>query len=398
MRRRAFLAGLAASPLAASAQTFEEFRERRRQGDDRRRQAFQDYEERVRAAFEAFRQAHQRAYAAYRERIAARWPDPRLPSQTRWVEYREDLAVRRTANFRDQRLRIEIRHPRGQAVEDRLLAHLRGLLEESPAQALQRDPVARSVEKAAREHGEVAATGQPDRRPLASGAWGDGGSEAGARQRAETLYQRGKVETVPVRAARGSDAERTVLSVDLPEGEALKDYRDYVGPVRRLAGEWGVSPALTLAIMHTESSFNPMAKSHIPAYGLMQIVPESAGRDASRRIFGRPRLLTPSYLYNAENNINVGCCYLSLLDGEYLAAVEEPESRLYCVIAAYNTGPGNVARAFNEDGSVARAAQAANRLSPQAVYRRLRRQLPYAEARQYLKRVSRRLPAYRDKV
>ncbi len=66
---------------------------------------------------------------------------------------------------------------------------------------------------------------------------------------------------------------------------------------------------LALAIIHIKSSFNPMAVSYIPAYGLMQIVPQTAGRDVTKNLFGKPMILTPSYLFNKKNNINIGTGY-----------------------------------------------------------------------------------------
>jgi membrane-bound lytic murein transglycosylase C len=399
MDRRHFLLSLLAAPLAAQAQSFEEFRRQQREGVAGRQQAFDAYEERVRAAFEAYREAHRQAFEDYKARIARHWDEPRLPSQTEWVEYRDDLAVRRVVDYANGRLGIEITHRPGEPVRERLRDHLRGLLDETPAEAHAQDPVAGAVERAVRAGGAPAESGEPDRTRLLSGLFDAPPSRAAVRRKAGELFERGKVESAPVRRAeQARGQERTVLSIDLPADQPLKDYRDYLATVRRQAGEWGVPPALALAVIHTESSFNPMAKSHIPAYGMMQIVPESAGRDASREIFGRSRVLSPSYLYNADNNINVGCCYLSILDGRYLSAVRDDESRLYCVIAAYNTGAGNVARAFTGGTSVSAAAEVINDRSPADVYRALRRDLPYAEARHYLRRVAKRLRTYREVV
>lgn len=53
-----------------------------------------------------------------------------------------------------------------------------------------------------------------------------------------------------------------------------------------------VDPALIMAIIHTESMFNPRARSHTPAYGLMQVVPHTGGRDAYHMIYGKKRKLT----------------------------------------------------------------------------------------------------------
>lgn len=399
MLRRHFLFSLLVAPLAGHAQSFEEFQRQQRRGVSEQREAFEDYEERVRAAFDAYREAHRQAFEDYKSRVARHWDEPRLPSQTEWVEYREDLGVRRAVDYANGRLSIEITHDAGESVRERLRDHLLGLLNETPAEAHARDPVAGAVEAAVRQGDAPVETGEPDRKRLLSGLFEAPPSRAAVRRKASELFEQGKVASAPVRRAEEARGqERTMLSIDLPADRPIKDYRDYLDTVRRQAGEWGVPPALALAVIHTESSFNPMAKSHIPAYGMMQIVPESAGRDASQRIFGRSRVLPPSYLYNADNNINVGCCYLSILDGSYLSEVQDAESRLYCVIAAYNTGAGNVARAFTGGTSVSAAAEAINRRQPADVYRSLRRNLPYAEARHYLKRVSKRLETYRQVV
>ena len=61
-----------------------------------------------------------------------------------------------------------------------------------------------------------------------------------------------------------------------------------------------------------------MARSHIPAYGLMQIVPKTAGIDAYQYLYNKKRLLSSSYLYNSENNIEIGSAYLHILYYKYL--------------------------------------------------------------------------------
>ena len=138
-----------------------------------------------------------------------------------------------------------------------------------------------------------------------------------------------------------------------------------------------------------------MARSHIPAYGLMQIVPQSAGIDASEVVFGEKKLLSPSYLYNGNNNINIGTTYIYIVYYRYLKRVSNPESRLYCTIAAYNTGVGNVARAFTGTKSIRKAEAVINGMSPKEVYDTLLIKLPYDETKHYLKKVSERLAMYR---
>ena len=164
--------------------------------------------------------------------------------------------------------------------------------------------------------------------------------------------------------------------------------------VERFGGERGLDRALVFAIIETESAFNPLARSPAPAYGLMQIVPRSSGLDATRVLFGRPRLLAPSYLYNAENNIEIGAVYLELLFERYLAGIRDPRSRLYCAIAAYNTGAGNVFRTFTGRTRADAAFAEINAMAPEDVYRRLIASLPYRETRRYLADVIGRMDKY----
>lgn len=167
-----------------------------------------------------------------------------------------------------------------------------------------------------------------------------------------------------------------------------KQAEKYRPLVERYAKVYDISPSLVFAIMRTESNFNPFAVSPAPAYGLMQLVPSSGGRDAYRRAKGSNTIPGKQYLFDAENNIELGVAYLNVLAFDELDEVADPASREYCVISAYNTGPSNVLRTFSGSAKKRDAALAEiNSLTAPAVYNRLRSQLPYAETRQYLQKV-----------
>jgi len=158
--------------------------------------------------------------------------------------------------------------------------------------------------------------------------------------------------------------------------------------VERYARAYDISPSLVFAIMRTESNFNPFAVSSAPAYGLMQLVPSSGGRDAYKRAKGTNEMPSKQYLFDAQNNIELGVAYLNVLAFNELDEVTDPASREYCVISAYNTGPGNVLRTFSGSAKQRDTALAEiNSLTAPAVYSKLRSQLPYAETRQYLQKV-----------
>ncbi len=86
-----------------------------------------------------------------------------------------------------------------------------------------------------------------------------------------------------------------------------KRAHKYLGMVRQASRKYGVDESLILAIMQTESSFNPYAVSHADAMGLMQVVQHSAGRDVFRS--GKSGLPSRSYLFDPANNIDTGTAY-----------------------------------------------------------------------------------------
>ncbi len=170
-----------------------------------------------------------------------------------------------------------------------------------------------------------------------------------------------------------------------------KKAQKYLQHVRKYAKQYNVSPSLVLGVIKSESSFNPLAVSSAPAYGLMQLVPTSGGREAYRRAKNEDIAPSKEYLFEAENNIELGTAYLSVLLYDQLARVDDRTSRDYCAISAYNTGPSNVMRAFTEAKGKQRFADGfarINSLSPSQVFQTLLEKLPYEETRHYLPTVN----------
>lgn len=186
---------------------------------------------------------------------------------------------------------------------------------------------------------------------------------------------------------RLSSGGRTIYRIEIPMEANHQQVRGqkYESLVRQAAQRYGVAESLIYSIMETESHFNPYATSHIPAYGLMQVVPSTAGKDVFQRIKKKSGQPTRSYLFNPANNIDTGTAYLSILDDIYLKDVTHPLSREYCIISAYNGGAGNVLKTFSRDRK--HAVQVINSLTPQQVYLKLNRNHPSAESRRYIEKV-----------
>jgi membrane-bound lytic murein transglycosylase C len=161
---------------------------------------------------------------------------------------------------------------------------------------------------------------------------------------------------------------------------------------------------LIYAIMETESYFNPTAKSPVPAFGLMQLVPATGARDAYKYLYSKDKVLKDTYLYDAENNIELGVAYLHILYYRYLKRIKDPASRQWATIAAYNTGVHNVVKSFSGEYTKAKFAsrwswkrQAINKINamkPEQVYEHLRNSLPYEETRLYIKKVRNSMTKY----
>ncbi|MDX9743753.1 MAG: transglycosylase SLT domain-containing protein, partial [Arcobacteraceae bacterium] len=143
-----------------------------------------------------------------------------------------------------------------------------------------------------------------------------------------------------------------------------------------------------------ESSFNPLAKSYVPAFGLMQIVPQTAGVDSYYALYGQKRLLDSEYLFEPNNNILIGTTYLNILYYKHLKDIKDPQNRLYCTIASYNGGSGGLAQAFNGAKKISLASSEINALSSDELYKKLMRDIASNETKKYLFKVRKSFNEY----
>ncbi|MCF7364285.1 membrane-bound lytic murein transglycosylase MltC [Vibrio diazotrophicus] len=165
----------------------------------------------------------------------------------------------------------------------------------------------------------------------------------------------------------------------------IRSYQ-YANIVQKASRKYDIPEDLIYAIIKTESSFNPYAVSWANAYGLMQVVPKTAGRDVYKLVKNKSGQPSPEYLFNPENNIDTGTAYFYILKNRYLKDVRNPTSLEYSMISAYNGGTGGVLNTFSRDRK--RAMSDLNSLQPNQVYWALTKKHPNSESRRYLEKVT----------
>ncbi|BBE32081.1 membrane-bound lytic murein transglycosylase C [Tepiditoga spiralis] len=132
------------------------------------------------------------------------------------------------------------------------------------------------------------------------------------------------------------------VKVPLEKNFILKKAKEYIPIIKKYAKEAKIPAELVMAIVHTESSFNPKAYSKIGAYGMMQLMPKYGAADGYYYYYGKRKFVRIDDLYKAELNIKYGAGYLNILTNQYMKVVTDNTKRHYLAIASYNHGPTNV--------------------------------------------------------
>lgn len=382
-------------PYQAAAQDFDDYRRAQQEALARFEAAQTEGVFAQLEAWEAFQQAEQQRFEAFRQAMTARWGTFRERTQKNWVEYTDGGDTRWEVDFEEGEVIIEIAERPGEsdaALQQRLHSALRELVRSGGTQTgLPGDD--------SQVLGVPVLEGQL---PQLTPETGDAEIEALA-QAAERLpvTPAPRPEPVPDESTASETAPlpepaQTLLRLNLQLAPDHLQVR--AGRIRDellyAAERWNHDPALLLAVVHTESYFNPTARSHANALGLMQIMPASAGRDVYRHLNGHDGIPGPALLFDPATNMIYGAVYLDILRSRYISGVESGPVHELMIIAAYNTGAGNVARAYTGNTNISQAVQQANSMTEEENLHHLLRHLPYQETRDYLPKVLERRAQY----
>tara|TARA_B100001248_G_C27393672_1_gene464038 strand:+ start:1008 stop:3215 length:2208 start_codon:yes stop_codon:yes gene_type:complete len=171
-----------------------------------------------------------------------------------------------------------------------------------------------------------------------------------------------------VRMAYFDEEEQLELLAIDPEFFFPRPYYDIIVEA---SDKYGVSPEFILSIIRQESAFDPNARSHADAYGLMQVLPKEAFRIAAQHNIA---LNQTEDLYKPRINIPIGTSHLKTLrerfDNQFIISVASYNAAYTAVHGWLRTRYRGDALTFIED-------------------------IPYAETKGYVKLIFRNFMIYK---
>jgi membrane-bound lytic murein transglycosylase C len=248
-----------------------------------------------------------------------------------------------------------------------------------------------SKERIGRQLAEVLSTNNPSGQAILAGQIVDrNGQPVTAhtldRYLNEEVFPNLKRDSQPLLGKDGVERYKLSVPIKMVPDHTIVRAKPYIPEVNRQSQRFRLRPELIMAVIHTESYFDPLARSHVPAYGLMQLVPIYGAREAYQYVYGQDRVLSARYLYQPAQNIELGTAYLHLLSYKHFVAERHPLKNLYLSICGYNWGPSAIQRRIIRQHTV-------SNMTPEQLYRVLRQRTPQ-ETRDYLQRVTQRMAMY----
>lgn len=422
--KTSFLLVATSLTLLASPSEFEQFKQQRQQ-------QLQGYTLQQQAEFAQYKQAIRDEFEAYKSKVTKVWGYAEVPTNKKLVVYSDDMQQKVVIDYETNDVQISAKDPQQIDKANQLLQQVLT----TPASAIQLDlsgQLASSQQLLSSNGITVAQT---------LGLTADSVKQISTavttapkrdeREQLDALLK--DIEQLQLKVDKVVKAKETTLAQKQQEQQYLKKLemekqqilnkqaelasqpakvkpatkriklnpnrwqrtKPYRQQVAKQAKKYQLPMPLLFAIMETESSFNPQAQSPIPAFGLMQVVPTSAGVDVNHTLYKHKRPPKKQSLFEPTTNVLYGATYMDLLMNRYFKGVTSDVSRLYVAVAAYNTGPGNVSRLFDPSGgkSLKKAAKQINRMTEQQVYQRIADNA-HPETQGYIRKVTKAMNYY----
>jgi len=254
-------------------------------------------------------------FIKYEKHIEAIWGNFKESSPKTWVGYSEDFSGRTSVDFDSSKVVVEVvvdDNSSDEEVKQKLVALTQKILEE-------KDETGATILE-----GQVASPDNPNQAVKPS----DAKSIVEKASLIEKEVKGKKVYSLNLNLVSDSDQKR------------IAKYEDLIS---KFCQEAGIEPALAIAIIKTESCFNPRAYNRSGnAYGMMQIVPKYAGKTMNKLLYNNNSEPKSKVLFDPEKNLRMGINFLGYLKSKNWKKVTNNTNQRYCVICSYNGGNGAI--------------------------------------------------------
>lgn len=331
---------------------------------DRSRQEFAKKEER---AYIEFLEHSERQFEKWKLEVERKWKDYENSSRHTWVNYDTSANTKSRVNYKDGYIEIESLVSRStsdprQIAADQIAKQVRKIFsKENPLNEALLDGIVPFKDKNVNEQNiELFIKNEiiPKLRPEPD------------------LYSKDTVTRA-----------KFSVHIKMISGYTKVQAQKYLPLIKKYSGKYGLRVPLVLAIIHTESFFNPMAKSHGGAIGLMQLMPSWGAKEAQKYLAANGRIVSNRSLYEPNNNILLGTTYLHILFTKYFPFLDAYLKKRHCSIAGYNWGPDRVQRLALNNRQTSDMAES-------ELYALIKRVAP-RETGDFLDRVTQRIPHYK---
>lgn len=356
-------------------------------------QSFNDFKEKENKAFANFHKQQDSLFIQYKEQIEKLWNEFKESTPNEWVSYNSDFTGRGEVDFKEGKIKVYA------VVED--------VSKGSEEEKIEQDKKAKEIIKKQivsilKEKDEIT------REPILK-------EQVANPEEKKKVIKEKDIEKIAENIAKKSQKEKFVNK----DGKKLIKYQinlklipnsisirleKYKPAIEKFCQEYDIDIKVVLAIIHTESYFNPKAYNRRGnAYGMMQIVPKYAGFTMNNVLFGKKRKPSSRELFNPDINLNMGIGYMRWLADNKWSEVKNKTNQYYCIICSYNGGPGSVYKAMT--GKLKniptqkwnKMMNDLSNMSSKSLYNKFRRDIPWEETRMYIKLVKGRMEKeYKD--
>ncbi len=346
---------------------------------------FKKYMEAEQNAFKNYHTQQDSAFIQYKDEIEQKWNEFKESTNKEWVSYSEGFAGRSVVDFEAGKIEvkaiIEKDNPQAEAiVKKNLKEHIKSIFSE-------------------KDETKTAILSNQVEIPHSN--------EKITNQNIEQIVDK-IVEKSKITEMKGKDNQNRIViavSLDMVPNHIKIRAEKFKSIIEEKCRRFDVEPALVLAIIHTESFFNPKAYNrHGNAYGMMQIVPKYAGLTMNNVLYKKKTQPSSTQLFNAETNIEMGTGYIRWLIDYKWKKVKDKTNQQYCIICSYNGGPGTIYKAMtgkmNKIGTEKwnKMFDDLNNMDNDKLYKKLRKDVPWKETRNYIKLVKERMEQFYNDI